>query len=263
MKYMLNYFTDYKNKMEPYDLTQFETEEITIQNTEDTDNIIFTTFFQSYRFTLNYVRGLTSKDNETTFMSVRQRRLKHKPIEINLSFVSTTRMMAVLRLYLGPQCGSNCWQEHAKFVELDTYTVELDEGLNLKTFRTKFSKKHSFDGQFDSMLIKDGMVHKSNLYSIFKFPENLLIPHGTEKGLNLTLFVMITPVEKDWKQPKGSNKYNKAVKLCDSKPLGFPFHRPAVGFKDSASNYKFFNITVYHKTEPENLPGAYFSPHLY
>lgn len=261
---MLNYFTEYKNAMEPYDLTQYETEDIKIIN-EDVTDLNFTTYFYSYKFTLDYARNINVKDSDDrqTFLAVRQRRLKHEPFEIKLTIDATSRTMGVVRIFLGPRCGANCWYEYSRFFELDTYMVDLQEGVNAADMSSKFSMKHSFDSMFDTILLKPGLARKSNLYSIYKFPDNLLIPHGMENGLNLTLFVMVTPADEDWIQQTNNFNYRRAVKLFDDKPLGFPFHRPAAGFKESASNYRFYNISIYHKRQPDDGRNNYFSTNLY
>lgn len=264
IQYMLNYFTEYKNAMEPYDITQYETEDIKIIN-EGTTELNFTTYFHSYKFTLEYARNASVKDSDDrhTFLAVRQRRLHHEPFEIKLAIEAKAKTAAVVRLYLGPQCNGNYWQDYSKFFELDTYKVDLREGINVADMSSKFSRKHSFDSMFDTVLKKSGLARKLNLYSIYKFPDNLLIPRGLENGLNLTLFVMVTPTDENWIQPVFNNNYRKAVKQFDAKPLGFPFHKPVVGFKESASNYRFFNITIYHKRQTHDTHNSFFSSNLY
>lgn len=218
---------------------------------------------------MDYARNINVKDSEDrqAFIAVRQRRLNHEPFEIKLAIEATTTTKAVVRLYLGPRCGGNCWEQHySDFFELDTFVVDLQEGMNSAVMSSKFSKKHSFDSRFDTVLLKakpDGLTRKSNVFSIYKFPDNLLIPHGLEDGLNLTLFAMVTPADEDWVQPANNFSYRGVVELFDDKPLGFPFHRPAVGFKDSARNYRFYNITVYHKRQSDDARNSFFSRNLY
>lgn len=250
--------------MEPYDLTQYETEDIKIIDSEEITQLNITTYFHSYKFTLDYARNSKVKNvaDLHNYISVRQRRLKHEDFEIKLAFETSAKVLAVVRFYLGPQCGSNCWQEYSKFFELYTYVGELQEGYTPALFSSKTFRQHSFDTLFDTELQKLGLAQKSNSYSIFEFPDNLLIPRGLENGLNLTLFVMVTPVDENWLQPTYNFNYRRAVKLFDSKPLGFPFHRPAAGFKEAASNYRFYNITVYHKRQ-HIKPKAIFTPNLY
>lgn len=261
---MLSYFTDYKKAMEPYDLTQYETEDIKIID-DDSKKLNLSTYFHSYKYTLDYARNIYVKDfNDLhTFVSVKQRRLRHEPFEIKLSLKTTAKVTAVVRIYLGPQCSGNCWQQYSRFFELDTYSVELQEGYNDQISGSKFGRRHSIDYLFDTVVLQVPTARKSNLYSIFKFPDSLLIPRGLENGLNLTLFVMVTPVDKDWVDSINNANYRKAVPLFDSKPLGFPFHRPAIGFKEKASNYRFYNATVYHKLQPGNGLKSVFSPNLY
>ncbi|KOB76639.1 Hexamerin 4 [Operophtera brumata] len=264
---MLNYFTEYKNTMEPYDLTQYETEEIKIIDNDEITNLYFASYFHSYKFPLDYARNTKANDirDQNTYIAVRQRRLQHEDFEIPLSFETSAEVLVVVRLYLGPQCGSNCWQEYSKFFELDTHVRLLQKGYTHALVSSKSFKQHSFDSLFDSVSLRPEIARKSNSYSTFKFPDNLLIPRGLKSGLNLTLFVMVTPVDvfEDLSPlPIRTNNYGRAVEMFDSKPLGFPFHRPAAGFKEAASNYRFYNITVYHKQEYLQ-PKATFTPNLY
>ncbi|GIY15233.1 hypothetical protein CDAR_35001, partial [Caerostris darwini] len=67
------------------------------------------------------------------------------------------------------------------------------------------------------------------------WPEHMLVPRGTHKGLDFQLFVMLTDYTQD--NPEGANVKticSDAVSYCgakdqkypDKKPMGFPFDRP-------------------------------------
>lgn len=99
---------------------------------------------------------------------------------------------------------------------------------------------------------------------MFKFPENLLIPRGLENGMNLTLFVIITPSDEEFDGDLNppNHFYGELYYRLDSKPLGFPFHRPCDSGKDSSHNFKFYDILVHHK-QNNVASNGYFSSHLY
>lgn len=259
IQYMLNYFTDYKNTMEPFDMSQYESKEFIIVNGDFSK---LTTYFDYYQFPINYAMSnyIMNENDWIAFLEVRQRRLKHAAFSINFTVDSEVEKDTVVRLYLGPECSVNtCWDQYNNFFELDTFSYTLKKGENDIYWSPETSDRLSFDEYYNTALPKAKPATK---YSIFRFPENLLIPRGLEEGLNLTLFVMITPDDDIKETPDTESFYRQVTPELDSKPLGFPFHRQAKGFKDTAFNYKFYNISVYHKCQTVDHRG-YFSPHLY
>lgn len=263
IQYMLKYFTDFKDTMEPFDMRTYETYAFNIVNSEVSK---LTTYFDHYNFPVNNALSKEIRDQNDlpAFVSVRQRRLKHADFFFNFTVKSMENTDVVVRLYLGPECQSNtsnCSDQYNNFFELDTFRTTVKKGTNSISWSPTQSKRFSFDDDYNNGAPTSG----SSKYSIYRFPENLLIPRGLEKGLNLTLFIMITSydgIDEFDENEKQSSYYRVFSNELDSKPLGFPFHRQGKGFSSSASNYMFLNISVYHETQFVD-PKGYFSPNLY
>lgn len=257
IQYVLNYFTEYKENMTPYNLAEYETEDLSIV---DASIPKITTYFDYYQFNIN--KAITDQVKLPVTIAARQRRLKHSHFTFTFTVESKVRENAIVRLYIGPPC-DNCWEEYSKFYELDTFDFYLQRGSNVITWSPETSTRLSND-EYYNLEGSSSQENRLNRYNMFKFPENLVIPRGLEGGLNLTLFVMLTPsghnFDSDFSEPK--DFYGELYNDLDSKPLGFPFHRPCSNYKDAANNYKFYNILVHHKQN--NVPSnGYFSPHLY
>ncbi|KAJ8715016.1 hypothetical protein PYW08_004997 [Mythimna loreyi] len=260
MQYILNYFTEYKESIEPVNFQKYAQKRCEII---EADIPKITTYFSYYQFDIN--RAIIKNGSPLTkpplTITARQKRLKHSKFEFNFTVDCEGFKNSIVRLFLGPPCSDNCWDEYNNFFELDKFAYTLDEGLNIITWSPENSNRFSND-EYYNMEGLAAQKDRSNNFNLFKFPENLIIPRGTEQGLNLTLFIMITPGDEILDEIYAANKFfSEIMNDIDNKPIGFPFNRPAIDYYDDAPNYKFYNVTVYHKKN--NVPkNGYFSPHL-
>ena len=246
---LLKYFTEYSNTLQPYDFSKYQTQEFDITDFSFTK---ITTYFEFYEFNINNIFHRDNYDYKMPplVFTARQKRLKHMPFKFAFTVDSHVNKTALVKLFIGPQCELfNCFNDFSKFYEFDSFTQNLKEDLNIIKYSNEFSTKYSFDDYYNM----EQRPLLENKYDTFKFPENLIIPKGLDQGLNLTLFVLLTPID-DTDDP------NLSIYL--SEPFGFPFHRQALVNNNSIfNNYKFFNITIFHK-ESLNEQNGYFSPHL-
>lgn len=260
IQYVLTYFTEYKETIDPVYLRQYSTTKYVIKDAEIPK---ITTYFDYYQFNIN--RAISKKDISPLTVTARQKRLKHSKFEFNFTVDCFNALDGIVRLFLGPPCSDNCWQEYSKFYELDKFAYSFEEGINVVTWSPETSARLSSD-EYYNMEGFSSKKDRTNKYNMFKFPENLIIPRGLDNGLNLTLFIMITPPDDDDSMQEDfvqlNNLYADIYHDLDNKPLGFPFHRPAVAYDDDADNYKFYNITIYHKHN-NIAKNGFFSPHLY
>lgn len=267
IQWVLNYFIGFKTNMDPFDLSQYETDKFTIIDNNFTKIL---TYFDYYQFSIN--KAINHHNNYLSKrwpIYARQRRIKHQPFTLNFTIESTNKENVVVRLFLGPPCTDDCWQEFSNFYELDSFNYLLQDGLNVISWSPEKSSKYSF---YNDDLKKDySNTHnkipsqKNNKYNIFKFPGNLLIPRGTEEGLNLKLFIMITPTDDPslLEYAPDNNYYKQLSYELDMKPLGFPFHRMATGYKKYASNYQFYDVKIYHNHYYPIDNNDYFPSNLY
>ncbi|XP_041981781.1 arylphorin subunit alpha-like [Aricia agestis] len=222
---MLNYFSEFSKKLEPYKLAEYETEEFEIV---DNSFSKMTTFFNFYKFKLNNIFGVD--DSKSLIFAARKERLNYLPFTLNFTVSSLVNKTGHVRLFLGPQCEeTECWKQYHRFFELDIFPYTFSEGMNYVSWSSETSSRYSFDDYYNL----ESRQPRVNRYDMFKFPANLMIPRGLEQGLKFTLFVMVTP------QSDVSDTFE---------PFGFPFHRPAIVNENSPFlNYKFYNVSVFHK----------------
>lgn len=257
IQYVLKYFTEYKETLKSYNLADFETDDFIIV---DANIPKITTYFDYYQLNIN--RAISEYMKLPLTITARQKRLKHSQFALTFTVESKVRENVIVRLFLGPPC-DNCWEEYSKFYELDTFEFYLQKGVNFINWSPDTSARLSND-EYYNLEGSSSQENRTNKYNLFKFPENLLIPRGLVNGLNLTLFVMITPsgdaFDSDFTPP--TNFYGELYNELDTKPLGFPFHRPSENNKITANNYKFYKMIVHHK-QNNVASNGYFSSHLY
>ncbi|CAH2239993.1 arylphorin subunit alpha-like [Pararge aegeria] len=235
---LLKYFTEYSSTLEPYDFSKYQSEDIDIIHHSISK---ITTYYDYYQISLNNVFKNNDPEITDVIYTARQKRIKHLPFSFAFTVSSKVNKTALVKLFIGPRCQSvNCWDKYSQFYELDTFTQELGEGLNLVKWSSESSAKYSIDDYFNI----ESTTSRNNRFDMLRFPENLIIPKGLNEGLQLTLFILIVP----------ENAYYKA-------PLGFPFHREVLINSTDCNNYKFYNISIFHKENTREMEG-YYSPHL-
>ncbi|XP_047535737.1 arylphorin subunit alpha-like isoform X1 [Vanessa atalanta] len=243
---LLKYFDDFSNTLDPYDFSKYQNDEFSIIDNSFTK---ITTYYEFYQFNLEKIFSNDNNDLRSSPLTftARQKRLKHTPFSLSFTIDSKYNKTSLVKLFLGPACNEiTCFDEFSKFFELDSFIYEVNEGLNILKWSPETTLKYAFDDYFNIELKSS----RKNKFCLFKFPENMIIPKGLEQGLNFTLFILITPVDDD------SDLDTLSV------PLGFPFHRQTSisNFADF-NNYKFYNVTIYHKENSKHANG-YFSSHL-
>ncbi|XP_059052759.1 arylphorin subunit alpha-like [Achroia grisella] len=257
MERALNYTKDFTNTIEPFDISDYEMDSLSITQN---DFSRIATYFDYYQFNIN--KALSTGDSYTQsspIIAARQMRLNYTPFKLNFTVSSEIQQTVVVRLFLGPHCHySICFNNYYKFFELDSYIVKIDEGTNIISWSPLTSLKFSFDEYYNMETKKT----KENKFNLFKFPGSLIIPKGLEEGLNVTLFIIITPADQSSSSFENNKYNNQACPKVDGKPLGFPFHRIATKYNHNANNYRFYNVSIYHKKRTVNASG-YFSSHLY
>lgn len=242
---LLKYFKEYEATLNPFDFSDYQSNDFEIV---DHSFSKLTTYFDSYEVNLNKIFGDFNDIDPTSFIfTARQKRLNHLPFNLEFTVNSNINSTSSVKLFLGPQCNKiNCWQEYLRFYELDSFIFDFEEGINHINWTPETSNRYSNDDFYNS----NSLSSKKNKFDMYKFPENLLLPKGLEQGLNLTLFILINPI--------------KNVPDAEYvEPLGFPFHRTAIisAEADIFKNYKFYNITIFHKEGRKDSFGQ-FSNHL-
>ncbi|XP_028041696.1 hexamerin-1.1-like [Bombyx mandarina] len=268
IEYYLNVMKYFRHFMDPFLMEEYTTEDFNITGANFTK---METFFEYYRIPLNKILSAeTGYISRKWPMFARQRRINHSPLTLNFTVDSKIDKNVIVRLFLGPNCSfNNCWERFEEFYELDIFNFTLHTGLNVISWNPHKSKKYSYfkddisQHYFHNYDYKKS-ARKGTKFNLFKFPGNLAIPRGLESGLNFKLAIIITPSENSSVMDHAPevNYYKQVSYEYDTKPLGFPFHRNS-GFQNSlASNYRLFDIKIYHRKSDVDESG-YFSSNLY
>lgn len=264
---VLNIFYEYKKQLSPLNLNDYETNEYKITFINSSKII---TYFEYYQYKIN--KGLSypyyhnEKSDKIIFTS-RQKRLQHDPFSINITITSEVTKNVIIRLFIGPNCDlEQCLNDSTKFFEIDNFKVSLNNGKNIVIWSSNNSSSLSYDNQFnyENKNCTADTTSTNEIYSMFKFPERLIIPKGSEEGTRLKLFVIVTNADTDKlnKEPFVESNYKKYYHENDMKPYGFPFHKVVKNYNQDANNYRFYDLTIYHRKTTIDSSG-YFSPHLY
>nr|CAC44750.1 hemocyanin subunit 2 [Cupiennius salei] len=178
-------------------------------------------------------------------VQVQYNHLDHEPFSLIINVENDTGAAkhATIRVFLGPkydELGNRLVPDEQRrlMIELDKFHKELAPGknvINRNAIESSVTLAHTYT--FDELKAGQGASEDSSEYCSCGWPENMLIPKGTHKGMEFELFVMATDYTLD--NPEGASVKticSDAVSYCgakdqkypDKKPMGFPFDRPIV-----------------------------------
>ncbi|CAG9562296.1 unnamed protein product [Danaus chrysippus] len=197
----------------------------------------------------------------------RMRRLNHHSFKVTVDVTSEKAVDAVVRIFIGPKwdCMGRLLSYNDKrldMVEIDSFLYKLDTGKNTivrssmemhgiigDRMMTRRMVDNTVDTTGSMERIVDSFWYKSRL----GFPHRLLLPLGHRDGLELQMFVIVTPVRTGLVLPSidmGVMKDRRACRwsVCfDTMPLGFPFDREIDMSHFVTNNMKFHDILVFRK----------------
>ncbi|XP_050665718.1 basic juvenile hormone-suppressible protein 2-like [Leptidea sinapis] len=239
------------------------------------DNVVvdkLVTYFDDYLMDMTNAVILNNDEfkkskSDMTFL-VRKRRLNHQPFKVSFDIMSDKTVDCIVRVFLGPK------EDHlgrlidlnlnrVNFVELDTFYYKLNNGRN--TIIRNSQDMHNFVR--DRMMTRDlwtKLTTVSDVKDLYKdlvnyhtgFPTRLLLPKGRVGGMNMLLYVIVTPlrvVDNVDVSIFDVNRRDRFVELrstlVDKMPLGFPFDRTIDEAKFFTPNMKFVDVTVFHKAQ--------------
>ncbi|CAH2046689.1 unnamed protein product, partial [Iphiclides podalirius] len=207
------------------------------------------------------------KRSDMTYVA-RMRRLNHQPFKLTLDVASEKATEAVVRVFIGPKydCMGRLLSVNDKrldMVEIDSFLYKLDTGKNTIVRNSNDMHgviadrpwtRNTFRADTASSTISsDSLVENWWYKARLGFPQRLLLPLGHLGGLQLQLFVMVTPVRSGYVLPTIDVGIMKERRVCrwttciDNMPLGYPFDRDIDVTCFYTSNMKFADVTVYRK----------------
>ncbi|MEE5452485.1 hypothetical protein V2M24_10625, partial [Streptococcus pneumoniae] len=156
-------------------------------------------------------------------------------------------------------------KNRVNFVELDSFIYKLTTGKNTivrnsvemhnlvrdRIFTRDLWKKVEAITDFRDLLVKDLRNYHTG------FPARLVLPRGRVGGLNMWLYVIVTPlklVENVDVNILDTNRKEfvvdfRSTTLLDKMPLGFPFDRHIDVAKFYTPNMKFVDVAIFHKSQ--------------
>ncbi|KAJ8715012.1 hypothetical protein PYW08_004993 [Mythimna loreyi] len=239
------------------------------------DNVVvdkLVTYFDDYLMDMTNAVYLTEDELKKTKTDmkflVRKRRLNHEPFKVTVDVLSDKTVDCVVRVFLGPK------KDHMRrlidininrlnFVELDTFLYKLTTGKNTIV-------RNSYDMHNlvrDRMMTRDLMKKVESITDMRDFlvkdlrnyhtgfPTRLLLPKGWVGGLDMMLYVIITPLRLvdnvdinvlDVNRKDFMVDFRSTV-LLDKMPLGFPFDRRIDIGEFFTPNMKFVDVKIFHK----------------
>ncbi|XP_041971466.1 phenoloxidase 1-like isoform X2 [Aricia agestis] len=191
-------------------------------------------------------RGLDFSNRGPVY--VRFTHLNHRPFRyvINVNNTGSARR-ATVRIFMSPKYDERKlpWilsDQRKMFIEMDKFAVPLNAGQNTITrMSTQSSVTIPFEQTFRDLSVQGNDPRRADLSSFnycgCGWPQHMLVPKGTEAGMEYELFVMLSNYELDKvDQAEGSNtNCVEAYSFCglkdklypDKRSMGYPFDRPS------------------------------------
>ncbi|XP_063362935.1 basic juvenile hormone-suppressible protein 1-like [Cydia amplana] len=260
-------------------LPKYTREELTFPGVKvesiSTDKLV--TFMDEYDIDINNAMYLDDSEMKKKSMDMvliaRQRRLNNHPFKVTVDVVSDKATDCIVRIFIGPKydCMGRLLDVNTKrydMIEMDSFLYKLDTGKNTivrksiemhgviedrPMTRLMMDKDLGLDTNVgvdvrDRVMV-DSWWHKSRC----GFPSRLLLPLGHKGGLELQMFVIVSPVRTGLTIPTVDMTIMKERRTCfwttcvDTMPLGFPFDREIDYTRFFTPNMLFTDILVFRK----------------
>ncbi|XP_047990431.1 basic juvenile hormone-suppressible protein 1-like [Leguminivora glycinivorella] len=213
------------------------------------------------------------KKNMDMIMIARQRRLNNHPFKVTVDVASDKATDCIVRIFIGPKydCMGRLLDVNKKrldMVEIDSFLYKLDTGKN--TIVRKSIEMHGVieDRPMTRMMmdkdlgldtnvgvdVRDRVMVDSWWHKTRRgFPSRLLLPLGHKGGMEMQMFVIVSPVRTGLTLPTVDMTIMKDRRTCfwttcvDTMPLGFPFDREIDYTCFFMPNMLFTDIMVFRK----------------
>lgn len=227
------------------------------------------TYFEDYIMDMTTALYLDEEElkkgkSDMTFF-VRKRRLNHKPFKLTMEVNSDKAGDCMIRVFLGPKYDHmgrliDINRNRVNFVEIDNFVHDLTIGKNVIIRNSidmhNYVKDRVMTRDFWSK-ITSGNDFQNNFENDYKnfhtgFPLRLLLPKGTVNGMEMMLYVIVSPLKLvdnvDLQTVKDNHHHMdyRFTTLLDKMPLGFPLDREINVSYFFGTNMKFSNIMIYH-----------------
>nr|CAC04149.1 phenoloxidase II [Pimpla hypochondriaca] len=233
-------FVTYKNTLKPYSDEELNYKGIIVKSIRVISDCHKVNHLETFwaNYTIDLGKGLDFKPKSNVGAIFTH--LDHCPFKYEIKATSSLAeaKKGVVRIFIAPRIDDNGDQytladQRALMVEMDKFDYTLQPDLNTIVRR---SINSTVTNPFETT---DRELRNANIPPIEEFcgcgwPQYMLVPKGTELGLDMDLFVMISDDDADISQWDPATGFKAASTMCglrnrmypDPRAMGFPFDRP-------------------------------------
>ncbi|GFT03171.1 hemocyanin D chain [Nephila pilipes] len=238
-RWMDNIFQEYKRRLPSYtpqDLSFPGVRVVNVIVNAKVPNLVHTYTKDAF---LELSHGINLKNK----IQVKYNHLQHEPFSYTIAATNATgaAKKTTVRIFLAPkydELGNRLVLEDQRrlYIELDKFTHVLQPGKNIINRRSVDSSVTlSHVPTFDELETGEGLANRNTEYCSCGWPEHMLVPRGTPRGMVFHLFVMLTDYDQDRVlDDSAAVVCSDAVSYCgakdqkypDRRAMGYPFDRP-------------------------------------
>ncbi|CAH0753108.1 unnamed protein product [Diatraea saccharalis] len=268
MKRISKTFVLFKNLLPRYTVDELEFPGVKVERLI-TDKLV--TYMDDYDVDITNALYLDQsemqKKRSDMIYIARMHRLNNHPFKVTIDVVSDKAVDAVVRVFIGPKydCMGRLLQINDKrldMVEIDTFVYKLDTGKNTIVRKSDEMQgiieerpltRRIWDRSMENVGVGVKMIDSYWSKSRIGFPSRLLLPMGTRGGLEMQMFVIVSPVRSGMILPTLDMTVMKERHSCrwstciDTMPLGYPFDREIDVTKFYTNNMKFTDIMIFRR----------------
>ncbi|XP_063534821.1 basic juvenile hormone-suppressible protein 1-like [Cydia strobilella] len=265
MKRKLEVFQLFKMQLPKYTREELSFPGVKVEGVSTSELV---TFIDTYDMDITnavYLNETEVRNKKSDFLFVaRQKRLNNHPFKVTINVSSVKPVDAVVRVFLGPKYDvlgriTDVNDKRLDMIEIDTFLQKLKSGKNSivrnsTEFQGVIEDRPWTRPMWDASVKGAGKIDENWWWKArIGFPRRLLLPLGTTGGMELQLFVVVTPVHTGYNLPmvdmhvineRRSGRWSTGF---DEMPLGFPFDRAIDTTQFFTDNMKFIDVLVYHK----------------
>uniref|UniRef100_A0A2K6VB10 Tyrosinase copper-binding domain-containing protein n=1 Tax=Anopheles darlingi TaxID=43151 RepID=A0A2K6VB10_ANODA len=240
-----NIFERHKQRLNPYTSQELLFSDVSIDsfnvqlNKANAPTNILLTFWQ--RSQINLETGLDFGPEGNLFATFSH--LQHAPFAYHISVTNqtVTTRRGTVRIFLGPKKNElghvlSFGEQRRLMIELDKFTVSLNPGSNTIIRRSEQSSVAiSYERTFSNIAASSQANNSGMQFCHCGWPSHMLLPKGTNDGLEYDFFIMISDYTLDRVEDfDESVNCNDAHSFCglrdqrfpDARNMGYPFDRP-------------------------------------
>nr|CAC04150.1 phenoloxidase I [Pimpla hypochondriaca] len=234
------FFVTYKNTLKPYSRDELNYEGITVTSIRVISDCGKENHLETFwtNFTVDLAKGLdfTPKSNVGAIFT----HLDHCSFKYEIKATSSLAeaKKGVVRIFIAPRIDDNgkpysLEDQRALMIEMDKFNYTIQPGAN-NIERQSINSTVTNPFETTGRELGEKKTDPIEEFCGCGWPQYMLVPKGTEEGLLMDLFVMISDDDADISQWDSVTGFKAASTMCglrnrnypDPRAMGFPFDRP-------------------------------------